>query len=91
MIWVFTVISNEATAVQQQTLRLLAFDCLVVDNENVMSKPLEKRYGVGLSPIMPTNHSACVDPGAVEAQRLVLSTLRSDDARLSSYGRHPTF
>lgn len=30
---------------RQETHRLLAFDCLVVDNENVMSKPLEKRYG----------------------------------------------
>ncbi|KAG5649639.1 hypothetical protein H0H81_002738 [Sphagnurus paluster] len=27
------------------TLRLLAFDCLVVDDQNVMSRPLDKRYG----------------------------------------------
>ncbi|KAF7974823.1 hypothetical protein HWV62_11179 [Athelia sp. TMB] len=30
---------------QQQIPRFLAFDCLVVDNENVMAKSLEKRYG----------------------------------------------
>lgn len=30
---------------QQETLRYLAFDCLVVDEQNVMSKPLDKRYG----------------------------------------------
>ncbi|KII88307.1 hypothetical protein PLICRDRAFT_54147 [Plicaturopsis crispa FD-325 SS-3] len=30
---------------KQETLRFLAFDCLVVDNQNVMSRPLDKRYG----------------------------------------------
>ncbi|EJF66090.1 mRNA capping enzyme, alpha subunit [Dichomitus squalens LYAD-421 SS1] len=30
---------------KQETLRYLAFDCLVVDNQNVMSRPLDKRYG----------------------------------------------
>lgn len=25
---------------------MLAFDCLVVDNQNVMSRTLDKRYGV---------------------------------------------
>ncbi|KAG9318544.1 hypothetical protein JVU11DRAFT_635 [Chiua virens] len=29
----------------QETLRYLAFDCLVFDNENVMSRSLDKRYG----------------------------------------------
>ncbi|KAL5511613.1 CEG1 [Sanghuangporus vaninii] len=29
----------------QDTLRLLAFDCLVVDYQNVMSRTLDKRYG----------------------------------------------
>jgi mRNA guanylyltransferase len=33
----------------QETLRFLAFDCLVVDDQNVMSRPLDKRYGVCLS------------------------------------------
>lgn len=32
---------------EQETLRLLCFDCLVVDNQNVMSKTLDKRYWVG--------------------------------------------
>jgi mRNA guanylyltransferase len=31
----------------QESLRLLAFDCLVVDKENIMGKNLDKRYGVG--------------------------------------------
>ncbi|KAG5735708.1 mRNA-capping enzyme subunit alpha [Termitomyces sp. T112] len=30
---------------KEQTLRFLAFDCLVVDEANVMSRPLDKRYG----------------------------------------------
>ncbi|KAF9500516.1 mRNA capping enzyme [Pleurotus eryngii] len=30
---------------RQETLRLLAFDCLVVNEQNVMSKTLDKRYG----------------------------------------------
>ncbi|KAJ7510033.1 mRNA capping enzyme, catalytic domain-containing protein [Mycena galericulata] len=29
----------------QETLRFLAFDCLVVNNQNIMSRPLDKRYG----------------------------------------------
>ncbi|KAJ7273290.1 mRNA capping enzyme, catalytic domain-containing protein [Mycena rebaudengoi] len=28
-----------------ETLRFLAFDCLVVNNTNIMSRPLDKRYG----------------------------------------------
>lgn len=32
----------------QETLRYLAFDCLVVDGQNVMQRPLDKRYGVSL-------------------------------------------
>ncbi|KAF9053026.1 mRNA guanylyltransferase [Panaeolus papilionaceus] len=30
---------------KQETLRFLAFDCLVIDGQNVMTKPLDKRYG----------------------------------------------
>ncbi|KAJ7219430.1 mRNA capping enzyme, catalytic domain-containing protein [Mycena pura] len=29
----------------QETMRFLAFDCLVVNDQNVMSRPLDKRYG----------------------------------------------
>ncbi|KAH7889634.1 mRNA capping enzyme, catalytic domain-containing protein [Phlebopus sp. FC_14] len=32
-------------ASRKETLRYLAFDCLVFDRENVMSRPLDKRYG----------------------------------------------
>ncbi|KAF9477572.1 mRNA guanylyltransferase [Pholiota conissans] len=30
---------------RREKVRFLAFDCLVIDDENVMSKPLDKRYG----------------------------------------------
>ncbi|KAI0362410.1 mRNA capping enzyme, alpha subunit [Trametes cingulata] len=30
---------------KQETLRFLAFDCLVVNGQNVMNRPLDKRYG----------------------------------------------
>ncbi|KAI0705866.1 mRNA capping enzyme, catalytic domain-containing protein [Cytidiella melzeri] len=30
---------------KQETLRYLAFDCLVIDEQNVMSRTLDKRYG----------------------------------------------
>ncbi|KAI5124570.1 hypothetical protein M0805_003090 [Coniferiporia weirii] len=30
---------------RKETVRFLAFDCLVVDNQNVMSRSLDKRYG----------------------------------------------
>ncbi|KZT09646.1 mRNA capping enzyme [Laetiporus sulphureus 93-53] len=30
---------------RQETLRYLAFDCLVIDDQNVMSRSLDKRYG----------------------------------------------
>lgn len=33
-------------ALGQEKMRFLAFDCLVIDDENVMSKTLDKRYGV---------------------------------------------
>ncbi|KAE9409462.1 mRNA guanylyltransferase [Gymnopus androsaceus JB14] len=29
----------------RETMRLLAFDCLIVDNQHIMSRPLDKRYG----------------------------------------------
>ena len=31
---------------RQRTLCLLAFDCMVVGEQNLMSKPLSSRYGV---------------------------------------------
>jgi mRNA guanylyltransferase len=31
---------------KKQTLRFLAFDGLVVDNQNIMGRTLDKRYGV---------------------------------------------
>ena len=37
---------NKEPSAGQETLRLLCFDCLVVDNDNVMSKTLDKRYWV---------------------------------------------
>ena len=36
----------ECLALPQDTLRFLAFDCLVVDGQNVMERPLDRRYGV---------------------------------------------
>ncbi|KDR73643.1 hypothetical protein GALMADRAFT_72172 [Galerina marginata CBS 339.88] len=30
---------------RQEKLRFLAFDCLVIDDQNVMARPLDKRYG----------------------------------------------
>ncbi|KIM48731.1 hypothetical protein M413DRAFT_15060 [Hebeloma cylindrosporum] len=30
---------------RKETLRFLAFDCLVIDDQNVMNRPLDKRYG----------------------------------------------
>ncbi|KIP12277.1 hypothetical protein PHLGIDRAFT_32906 [Phlebiopsis gigantea 11061_1 CR5-6] len=30
---------------KEETMRFLAFDCLVVDDQNVMGRPLDKRYG----------------------------------------------
>ncbi|KAF9532225.1 mRNA guanylyltransferase [Crepidotus variabilis] len=38
------VIDVDKSTVQQQ-MRFLAFDCLVIDDTNVMSRPLDKRYG----------------------------------------------
>lgn len=39
------LVLDEDPRTHQRTLRYLAFDCLVVDNQNVMSRPLDKRYG----------------------------------------------
>ena len=52
MLSALSVILNElchrlsAYLLIQETLRYLAFDCLVVDDQHVMSRPLDKRYGV---------------------------------------------
>lgn len=55
-----------------------------------MPKSLEKRYGVSISLILAMDHEPDVDGGPIEAQGLVLPTIRQNDARLSSYGWHPT-
>ncbi|KZP12553.1 mRNA guanylyltransferase [Athelia psychrophila] len=39
------MLGNTIVDGELNTMRFLAFDCLVVDNENVMTKNLEKRYG----------------------------------------------
>ncbi|KDQ60776.1 hypothetical protein JAAARDRAFT_172973 [Jaapia argillacea MUCL 33604] len=39
------LVLDEDPATHQVTLRFLAFDCLVVDDQNVMSRTLDKRYG----------------------------------------------
>jgi len=41
----------------QETLRYLCFDCLVIDDQNVMTRPLDKRYGVcrHIQPICTTS------------------------------------
>lgn len=46
---------QERLSFDQETLRFLAFDCLVIDDQNVMSKTLDKRYGVSylLSSFVP--------------------------------------
>jgi hypothetical protein len=38
-------IYSETPLRPQATLRFYAFDCLVINGENIMSKPLEKRFG----------------------------------------------
>ena len=35
--------------IPQEKVRFLAFDCLVIDDFNVMDRPLDKRYGVRAS------------------------------------------
>ena len=40
--------ADEFTGEKQHIPRLLVFDCLVLDSENLMEKPLLKRYGVSL-------------------------------------------
>lgn len=41
--------SAKAPADIQASLRFYAFDCLVINGENIMAKPLEKRFGVSVS------------------------------------------
>ena len=37
-------------------MRFLAFDCLVIDDQNVMNRPLDKRYGVRPLTFLQTRH-----------------------------------
>ncbi|KZT26376.1 mRNA capping enzyme [Neolentinus lepideus HHB14362 ss-1] len=39
------LVLDEDPRTHHKTMRYLAFDCLVVDDQNVMSRPLDKRYG----------------------------------------------
>ena len=59
----------------QETVRLLVFDCLVVDDQNVMSRPLDKRYGVSQS-IMSSN---LVSEAIEETEPMVLQAVCKDD------------
>lgn len=60
----------------QETLRLLAFDCLVVDNQNVMSRTLDKRYGVGELHRLPLGLAKL---RSLEITRVVLQALQEND------------
>lgn len=71
----FSIISDGNV---QETLRYLAFDCLVADNQNVMSKPLDKRCGV-----CPLPFSTCVCASHslifLASECMVFQTLRKND------------
>ena len=48
---VLPLVANTCSApflfhIAQETLRFLAFDCLVIDGNNIMQRTLDKRYGV---------------------------------------------
>ena len=59
-------------------MRFLAFDCLVIDDQNVMSRTLDKRYGVCSFRL---RGRAAFDETFIEIDGVVLQTLRKDDTR----------
>lgn len=63
-------------------MRFLAFDCLVIDDQNVMSRTLDKRYGV--CSFRPEDGQP-FDETFIEIDRVVLQTLRKDDTRSPTY------
>lgn len=76
--------------VPQETLRYLAFDCLVVDDQNVMTRPLDKRYGVrGLSYLNIVIRN--VDTRHPAAEGMVLWPIFQDAHGSSSDGTISTF
>ena len=82
------ICSDLTALVLQKTLRFLAFDCLVIDDQNVMSKTLDKRYGVSV--LFPSCFPHLTNPPILSAsERMVLQTVRTDDPRPSPNGHPP--
>lgn len=69
----------------QETLRLLVFDCLVINEQNVMSKPLSKRYGVSFpsrAPHILAFVTKLNGTRSTETATVVLRPIRETDARV---------
>lgn len=62
-------------------MRFLAFDCLVIDDQNVMGRPLDKRYGV--RPLTLLQFHARAQPYPSEVEAMVSQALREDASRPS--------
>jgi hypothetical protein len=67
-------------------MRFLAFDCLVVDGQNIMSRPLDKRYGVRHLSIRLS-----ISNPLTEAERLFLQTICKNEERSRSRNEDPPF
>ena len=73
-------------------MRYLCFDCLVIDDQNVMKRPLDKRYGVcrRIQSIRTASSARLTSPTSFAAtERLVLQTIPKDASSIPSY-RCPT-
>lgn len=59
----------------QETLRFLAFDCPFIDGNNIMSRTLDKRYGVCNLSLISLAVISNMYIDHVEASRMVLQAI----------------
>lgn len=65
---------------------MLCFDCLVADNQNVMSKSLDKRYGVRLLSDRVSVNDVTNRGTRSAFETVVLQTVRKNDAAIPPHG-----
>jgi hypothetical protein len=68
-------------------MRFLAFDCLVVDGENMMSRPLDKRYGVRVS----RTYFSLANASSPAVTGILLQPVRENEEGPSPGDKQPPF
>lgn len=84
--------ASSALTCAQRALCLLAFDCLVVGEQNLMMKPLSSRYGVSVTrtALPEERHTANMSPGTA-LERMDHQAASCRPQALPSHGSRDAF